>query len=175
MKSETFRVGDATAITGISVRRFADWHVKRLLEPSIAGPEVKRPRRGVTGRRPGSKVRRYSQDDLLVAVLIQQLLARGLSLQGLREAVVALEAKFGSKPLYQALLGSRFRIAVSRSGQVSVREDDKAWELTSGQLQGTVVPLGRIARTARELVADWRRRKRLKGVPRRGVGQKRTR
>lgn len=156
--AEVFGIGDAAAITGVSIRRLIYWHQRGLLVPSVAGPEVKRPRPGARGRRPGGPDRRYSRDDLLVAVVIRELLASGVSLQRIRRAVAALRARFGDRPLHQALTGARFRLVVSRSGKVGVVEQGQAWEVAGGALQG-IVALDRTAREAWTLIREWRARK----------------
>jgi DNA-binding transcriptional MerR regulator len=159
MRTDSYTVGEAQAITGIGPDRWRYWHKRGLLAPSVDGPKVQAPRPGARGRRPGSPSRRYGREDVLVGVLVRELLSLGLSLQRVRRAVVVLRQRFGPAPLHEALRGSSFRLVVTR-GLVLVVEGDAAWEL-GGQGVLPPVDLARAARTAQELIAGWRRRKKI--------------
>ncbi len=153
-----FSTGIVTQITGISHDRLTYWHWKDLLVPSIGGPEVHAPRRGVPGRRPGAIGRQYSFDDIVLALVIRELFAAGVSLDRIRRAVGALRDTFSDRPLYPALRGSEFRLVVLRSGEARVVPADAVCEL-SGRYPKALVALARVVRTAEELLADWQRRR----------------
>lgn len=116
------RASEVSRLVGVSVRRLQHWHSRGVLEPSVAAPAIRRARRGVKGRRPGSTIRRYNWDDVLAAMVIRDLLASGLRLRTVRNAMAELAAH-PEKPLQKALTSStRFKLVVSPQGHVLVIE-----------------------------------------------------
>ncbi len=153
-----FPTGIVTQVTGITRDRLTYWHRKGLLVPSIGGPEVHAPRRGVPGRRLGAIGRQYSFDDIVLALVIRELFASGVRLDRIRSAVGALRDAFSDRPLYPALRGSESRLVVLRSGEARVLPVDAVCELP-GRYPKALVALARVVRTAEELLGDWQRRR----------------
>ncbi len=162
-----FRTGVASEITGISQDRLQGWHQRGLLAPSVAGPEVRPPRLGVAGRRPGSAGRRYSLDDLFLALVIRELLASSVRVERVRLAVEALKAACPDRPLRQALRGTRLWLVVPRSGAVRLMARPGASNGGEDRPQA-VVALSRTARAGRELWLEWQRRRRTRAGDRAG-------
>ncbi len=151
-----FCTGMVSQITGVSRDRLTYWLMRGLLVPSIAGPDVEPPRRGVLGRRRGGIGRRYSVDDLVVALVIRELFASGISLERVQTAVAVLRRTYGNTPLSDALLVSGGRLVVLRRGDTYVHEGNPPWDAWNDRIQA-VLSLSWIARTARELLEDWQR------------------
>src|SRR5262249_46684987 len=92
----SFNIGRTSEIIGVRGDRLQCGHVKGLLAPSIARQEVQPPR-------PGSVGRRYSLDDLVLAVAIRELLASEVSVEHVHEAMGGITQTVIDRPLHVAL------------------------------------------------------------------------
>jgi DNA-binding transcriptional MerR regulator len=153
LAAQAFTAGMASRILGVRIERLRTWHVRGVLVPSVAGPTVLPPRRGATGRRPGSIGRRYSRVDLVVGWVVRELLASGVRLEHLRPAVALLRARADGADADPAdRAGSH--LVLLRSGAVVLLQGDEAWALPRRDLRA-IVSLSLATATLQARVAEW--------------------
>jgi len=143
----------ASRILGVRIERLRTWHVAGVLVPSVGGPTVLPPRPGATGRRPGSRGRRYSWADLVVGWVVRECLGSGVRLEHLRPAVALLRDR-AAGPDTEDLAGAAAHLVLLRNGAAVLLQAREAWALPRRDVRA-IVSLTLATATLQARVAEW--------------------